>query len=393
MRATCFLATLIATGLQGCRPAAVAVREELFLPEEEVAIEVLYEHPVTLPRIVSVVLPGGFSPDHIPASSANLLREDAGIVQVYLDLPGGDGQPSTPGQMDHYGEKSRQAVAAALRYAAGEISDDAGLTLLERVEITSNPPLVLVGRSNGGNLATATLADPNLDLPQVDGLVVWETPAGPQFLLTELSQEELGLCRTHTDQRAGLVCEMNLEQLVDGTPPFLDRNENGQHDTSEPSYNGLELGETRLHSPTLLQALPPSPSRMDIADALEWFAWRDASQRAAETHERHPELAVILLGSEEDHAQTIRNSPHVIGLGEIFETAGAWTRLLPDIAYSELSVEQPEGVGLSLNNPGVLAPSPTWLTGLISAGVLELGDRALNNAWQSDLQQPLRESP
>ena len=196
MRTTSFLATLIATGLQGCRPAAVAVREELFLPDEGVAIEVLYEHPVTLPRIVSVVLPGGFSPDHIPASTANLLREDAGIIQVYLDLPGANGQPSTPGEMDHYGEQSRRAVAAALRYAAGEISDDAGLSLVERIEASSAPPLVLVGRSNGGNLATATLADSNLNLPPVDGLVLWETPAGPQFILTELTDDELGPCDT-----------------------------------------------------------------------------------------------------------------------------------------------------------------------------------------------------
>jgi len=367
------------------------VREELFLSEEGVAIEVIYEHPVNLPRIAAVVLPGGFSPDHIPASQANLLREDAGIIQVFVDLPGADGNPSTPGEMDHYGEQSRQAVAAALRYAASEIPEETGLFLSDRVDATEDLPLILVGRSNGGNLATATLADPNLSLPGVDGLVLWETPAGPQFLLTELQDEEIGPCG-FTSEDPGLTCETDLENLVDGSPPFLDRNQNGQHDPPEPVYNGLEIGELTLHSPTLLRALPESTTRVGPPEALGWFAWRDASRRAQEATEQYPELGVILLGSEEDHAQLISSSPHVIGLGQAFESTGAWTRLLPDTVYSGLAVEHAEGAGLNLDNPGRLAPSPTWLTGFISAAVLELGDRALHGEWQANLEQPLRDS-
>ncbi len=392
MRESIIFSILLSTGLQACRPAAVAVREEVFLSEEAVAIEMIYEHPVDLPRIVVVVLPGGFSPDHVPASADTLLREDSGLIQIHLDLPGGEGSPTTPGEMDHYGEQSRRAVAAALRYAASEIADHEGLTLNERLEMNSTPPLVLVGRSNGGNLATATLADPDLVRPHVDGLVLWETPAGPQFLLNELSEPEIGACESATDSIDGLVCEMNLENLVDGEPPFLDRNGNGEPDTSEPSYAGLDLGDMTIHSPTLLRALPLNPNRISETEALSWFSWRDASRCGAAAIDLNPDLGVILLGSDVDHAQTISGSPHVFGLGQIFVAAGAWTRLLPDTAYSGLTVEQPAGAGLTLHNPGVLAPSPTWLTGLISAAVLELGDRALSDDWEIDLEQSLREN-
>jgi len=380
---------LLATVIGGCRPAPEAVRELLLV--EDVALEVLFESPVDLPRVVGVVLPGGFSPNQLPASGDHLLRQDVGLVQVHVELPGGEGSPTTGGEMDYHGAGSRQAVGAALRFAGGSTPNTEGVTLLEMLNVEGPLPVVLIGRSNGGNLAVATLADSDVDVPKVAGLVVWETPAGPQFLLTELRDPERGECGFSALDGDGLVCEMAYDQLVDASPPFLDRDNDGLPGEDEPVFEGLLLEEGRLHSPSLVRALSPNPGRQEEQEALDWFAWRDASRLAPGAVARQPDMGVIILGGETDHAQHIDDSPHVFGLAQVFDSKGAWTRLLPDSTYSELWVEQPAGQGVRLDDPGDLAPTPHALTHLLSAAVLELGDRTHNENWDNDLDTTLRD--
>jgi len=384
-------ATLLATLIGGCRPAPTAVRETLFLEEDGVAVEMIYEQPVSMPRVVAVVLPGGFSPDTLPATGDRLLRQDVGLVQIHVELPGGSGDPTTEGVMDYYGADSRRAVAAALRFAASDIAVE-GTTLRERLGVENPLPLILLGRSNGGNLAVGTLADPEVTLPPVDGLVLWETPSGPQFLLLEVRDPERGTCAFSEEDDGGLVCEMNLENLVDSVPPFLDRDGDGVPTEDEPVFEGLLLEEGRLHSPSLLRGLSTDPGRMEVDAAMDWFSFRDASRNASEAVVRHPDMGVIVLGGQEDHAQLLLDSPHVFGLAEAFYDAGAWTRLLPDAVYSGLAWEHAAGEGVSLDNPGTLVPSPYWLTGILSAAVLELGDRAAQGYWEADLKTSLRDS-
>ena len=370
------MAMLLATVIGGCRPAPEAVREMVL---------------VDLPRVVAVILPGGFSPNQLPASGDHLLRQDVGLVQVHVELPGGEGSVTTGGEMDYHGAGSRQAVGTALRFAAGNAASTDGATLLEMLDVKRALPVVLVGRSNGGNLAVATLADADVEVPDVSGLVVWETPAGPQFLLTELRDPERGDCSFSELDGNGLVCEMAYDQLVDAVPPFLDRDGDGLPGDDEPVFEGLLLEDGRLHSPSLLRSLSPDPGRQEVQEALDWFAWRDASRQAPGAVARQPRMGVIVLGGETDHAQHIDDSPHVFGLAQVFQTEGAWTRLLPDSAYSELMVEQPAGQGVSLESPGTLAPTPHALTHLLSAAVLELGDRTHNENWDDDLDASLRD--
>ena len=383
------MAMLLATVIGGCRPAPEAVREMILV--EDVALEVLFESPVVLPRVVAVVLPGGFSPNQLPASGDHLLRQDVGLIQVHVELPGGDGSPTTSGEMDYHGPGSRQAVGTALRFAEGNTPSTDGVTLLEMLDAEGPLPVVLVGRSNGGNLAVATLADSDVDVPDVSGLVLWETPAGPQFLLMELRDPERGDCGFSELDGDGLVCEMAYDQLVDAVPPFLDRDEDGLPGEAEPVFEGLLLEEGRLHSPFLLRSLSPDPGRQTVQEALDWFSGRDASRQAPGAVARQPEMGVIVLGGETDHAQQIEDSPHVFGLAQVFQSEGAWTRLLPDSVYSELVVEQPAGQGISLESPGTLAPTPHALTHLLSAAVLELGDRTHSENWEEDLDTTLRD--
>jgi hypothetical protein len=380
---------LLATVIGGCRPAPEAVREVILV--EDVALEVLFENPVALPRVVAVVLPGGFSPNQLPASGDHLLRQDVGLVQVHVELPGGEGSPTTDGDMDYHGAGSRQAVGTALRFAGGKTPSTDGFTLFEMLDMEGPLPVVLVGRSNGGNLAVATLADADVEVPEVSGLVVWETPAGPQFLLMELRDPERGACGFSELDGDGLVCEMDTTQLVDAVPPYLDRNNDGLPGDDEPVFEGLLLEEGRLHSPSLLRALSLDPGRQEVQQALDWFSWRDASRRAPLAVARQPDMGVIVLGGETDHAQYIDDSPHVFGLAQVFHAEGAWTRLLPDSVYSNLVVEQPAGQGVSLETPGTLAPTPHALTHLLTAAVLELGDRNLTGNWDDDLDTPLRD--
>ena len=99
---------------------------------------------------------------------------------------------------------------------------------------------VLAAFSNGGNLAWATLADTNVELPDIQGIAVFETPASSQMALGEpgtgnrnspLHTE--GSCEI--DDESALVCDYQYQHLafdMDTDPDtsgtlFLDIDQNG----------------------------------------------------------------------------------------------------------------------------------------------------------------------
>ncbi len=358
-------------------------RSELLYLSDGVSVEVHYESPSTDPQVPVLLLPGSFGPDFVPVIKEYTFEVGRGMVRIYLDLPGGEEEPFTTGTFDYYGTASRAAVASALRFASGEEADAEGRTLDEITGADLRDQLILAGRSNGGNLACAVLADPDLSLPPVAGLVTWETPSNPQFLLLEVVDPEMGTC-TYTEGEGGLHCDMDYTLLQPDPLPYLDRNEDGVQGEDEPVFEGLDIDGVRYHSPTLLQHLEPSEGVSTEEESRAWFSWRNASQLASQAAALHPDLAVIVLGGEKDHAQAIETSPHVIGLGAAFTQAGLWTRLLPDTSYSGL-VEQDAGEGFDLQDPGLLHPPMTWIMGLMGDAAMELADRHLNENWSADL--------
>ena len=300
-----------------------------------------------------LVLGGGFDAQQVPSLGADRLPAGDGFVQLRTDLPD-----------DRFGEDSRERVARVLEYATAGVDDD-GCTLADRVPAIDEH-VVLVGESNGGNLAVAALAA--LDV-EASALVTWETPAGPQFILNELVLPESGACTIDPV----LACEVDLSALAWDGRPWLDRDGDGAVGDDEPVFDGLEIGDGRLHSPQLLEVLGERPGVVSVEQATSWFAWREASHLAPQVT-----TPALVLGSTEDHAQVLPGSPHVVGLASAL---GGWVRLNPGSNWTGLDQENAPGEGLDLDAPGVLLDLDK--RPLIAAGVAEALDRARDDDWSA----------
>ncbi len=345
---------------------------------------------------IALFLHGAWDPVGTPVDRASM-RVDvgAGVVDLHLDLPGNGG---TTGTNDRRGAASRAAVATVLRWAAGERLDSGGCTLPDRVPGVATDDLYVIGTSNGGNLAVATLADTSLSLPAVAGLVTWETPAGPPFTNVELGADPTvytpGTCAFTA--ATGIVCEMPGERLVEttGDTPTLcfDLDDDRACGADDVTVRGADDPVTGLVmlSPGLVEAATSRGLALDgYADAetaLAWWAERDAARLASALVESQPELPVMLLASEIDHVQTLADHPHVFGLGEALQGAGAaWTRLNPGRDWlPRLPEENAPNAPLRLADPSAaLVPeeSEEPASALLTAAVLELSDRRRTGDW------------
>ena len=113
---------------------------------------------------------------------------------------------------------------------------------------------------------------------------------------------------------------------------------------------------------------------------------RDAARLAGALVAAQPELPILLLASATDHVQTLPDHPHVFGLGEALQGAGAaWTRLNPGTAWlPELSEENPPNAPLRLDDPTgslVSEAAEEPLAELLAAAVLELSERHQTGEW------------
>ncbi len=378
------LAALAACEDPGQRYDGAEVREVLSVEGHEV--ELIWEPETPLDAVPVVSLQGAWEPDQVPTlPDLTDLLKGYGLLQVHVDLPGASGAGS---ELDWFGEGSREAVATALRFAAGEAVDEHGGTVFDRRSELRTEVLGLVGSSNGGNLAVATLADSALDVPPVAYLAAWETPCAPQLVLREVTLSQLERCVLDE----GVVCELELSALTDGESPWLDLDGDGAVDDDEPVYAGLDLGdEGVVHSPSLTALLPEIDGRLTVAESEDWFTWRNASALADEAVTNHPDLAVIVTGNALDHGDTLPGHPQVIGLGAAFLRTGAWVRLLGDKAYTGLVPEVPAGEGLDLEDWGPLYPGdPNRPSYLLTHAARELADRTLTGVWDADLDDALR---
>lgn len=345
---------------------------------------------------VALVVHGAWDAVGTPIDRSSM-RVDvtAGLVDVHLDLPGNG---RTEGTNDRRGASSRAAVAAVLRWAAGDVRDLGGCTLADRVPGADADGLYVVGTSNGGNLAIAALADTTLSTPPVRGLVVWETPAGPQFVNVELGATPTvyrsGSCVFAS--ATGIVCDLPVERLVElsGDPSVLcfdldEDNGCGDADVTVRGVEDLATGLVML-SPALLDAAATrglTLSGYATHDAAaDWWAERDGTRLAGALVAARPDLPVMVLASEIDHVQTLADHPHVFGLGEALQDAGAaWTRLNPGAEWLPGLVEEnaPNGLMRLADPRGALLPEAVEepAAALLTAAVLELSDRWSTDDW------------
>ncbi|MFT4978338.1 MAG: hypothetical protein ACI8S6_004246 [Myxococcota bacterium] len=353
-------------------------------------------YPDGAPAIVFVR--GGWAVASLPAGGLQIrFGSGRGVAQVYLDLPD-----------DVRGADSRAAVAAALRYAAGEQADEEGCVIEDRMGSPLSGQRALVGYSNGGNLAWSVLADAEQDLPPVDGVVTFETPASAQLILFDLqSSYEPGDCAL-TELNA-ISCAVSYEGITYSAEEdvlFLDRDGDGVlGGDADRRISALEspVDGLRYTSPEAAAAmeevglvLEPYASAAGVA---AFWSEREAPQAMAGAIERFAELATIVSATEVDHAQaSLEGSPHVIGMMAAAVAAGVrWHRLNPDAAYAVLETGDPGSIAeydantafMLDSEPALMPESAGAGRGLSTAAAVEILDRAHEKNWSSNLEMVL----
>lgn len=294
------------------------------------------------------------------AWSAEPQSESSGVVPegVVVVRPALAGADWGDGLDDRRGPLGRAAVAAALRYAAGVDHDAAGCRLVDRAPAADPDRVVLFGMSNGGNVAFATLADAALDVPEPVGMLTWETPAGPQFVNHEFAGDDAlyaaGSCEL--DEHAAIQCALPSVGFGQSSGVrCFDLDGDGACEGETPLVGTIDpASELRALSPRLLAA-----AEVAGVGALGWatpedserfWSERDAALASAAVVSRFPGLPFMILASETDHAiPELEDHPHVFGLGEALQRAGAaWVRLNPGSAASGLGDENEANATLSL---------------------------------------------
>lgn len=372
---------------------------------------------------VVVFVHGSWSNNHVPLGedSARVLSGH-GLIGVYLNLPGGQGDEASAGENDRRGPAAREALALVLRYAADEVRDSQGCLLSERSPEGSTDELVLAAFSNGGNLAWATLADEELDLPRITGVATFETPSAGQFVMAEPGTEsrrspiyEPGSCALTEegavrcaydygeiawDAQASPGTEGQLFVDTDGDDRFTDEVDFPLGAVFDP------LSDRWLHSLPATEAAAAAGvlplSRGDIDDASAFWSEREAPRSMAAAAARFPELAAIEVGTEVDHVlQGAEDHPHVTGMVAAMQAAGvSWTRLHPDASYVEAVsgaqldfADLPADLEIEVGDLTVpMEPTDDDLVRsnhYLTAAVLELADRGHGAVWDDDLDGEL----
>ncbi|MCD5408241.1 PQQ-binding-like beta-propeller repeat protein, partial [Candidatus Bipolaricaulota bacterium] len=351
-------------------------------------------------------------------------------VIVKFAFPGGGRPPfRSSGTYDHRGLASLMALRDVVRFLRGEIPDENGCYISELLPY----PLIqvgLIGSSNGGNTAVVALGLFG-DEMGVDWYEGWENPAGVQFTTVDLGSRDQGLpfyapcsCRL-TPQ--GVECDMDYthlrwdpEAISQGWGPqrrgtwgvlYHDLNGNGRYDPGDyvlGSYPGTFGGvEKRVYSTHALEAaverglIDPWPEDVaTLAEARDYWSIRDMSRYYGDVVEKLPDLAVIVIGSVQDHVQVAPDHPHILlqyrGWQEV---GGRWVRLNPDAAYVELilprpAVDVPAGAPVDCQGISGMLESesiPDQITQ--AAAALELSDRHYFGDWSPDVGEVLAEGP
>ncbi len=348
---------------------------------------------------VGITLQGGWFHEGTPVTSDQPhLDTTQPIVDVHLDFPGAG---LSGGTNDRRGPIAASALAAVMRWVHGDTVDSGGCHLQDRVPAANPDDIYLVGTSNGGNIAYSVLTDDSLDVPPVNGLVTWETPAAATFVNVELGNDPSvytpGTCTW--DPSNGIFCPFPADQLISvagghtSTLCFDLDGDGACSATADVVIQGSESKETGelMLSPALRQAADDQGLALtgyaSVADADTWWMYRDAGRRVSMLTARWPDLPVMLIGSETDHViSTWTDHPHVHGLGQALQASGAfWTRLNPGVKWFPAnSTENAPNLPLSLaGDEGQMltedAEDP--LEGVLTAAVFELSERHTTGDW------------
>ena len=366
---------------------------------------------------VVVYVHGAWTTNFVPVTeSISHLNPTLGVVQLYLNLPGGRSDPDhdSPGENDRRGAASRAAVATALQYADEAIADSEGCTLSERIGGPLSGQIAVAGYSNGGNLAWATLGDAELDLPEIVGISTYETPLSGQLVVVESGTTENDSPVYIEDacalQDNALICDYDYTGIAyddsaeDGGVLFIDADNDSTYDVGEFRLGAVQYAGRWNHSVQARRAARDAglilSNRASVKETEAFWQEREAPRSMVSAIQRFPDLAAISTGSEIDHVLTgAVEHPHVTGMITAMQAAGIrWSRLHPDSAYSTMisrsSQDFPEndanrliavGERLPMLPTGAAAHGEDYLT----AAIIELLDRAHYDQWSNNIDAVL----
>jgi len=377
---------------------------------------------------VVVVVRGGYAPDEVPVEAPEVAA-GYGLLQLYVNFPGGAGPYPTAGADDVRGPAARAALTVALQYAAGTLRDTDGCTLAERVPVpVSSLPPVLHGQSNGGNLVLATLSDEALDVPVLAAATTFETPFSAQLLTVELGQTLNpnpkylpGRCTWVVEE--GMNCDISYgplgwdasipqEGVILGAVYFdIDENASWTPEVDYPVY-GSRLSDddgttTRIaFSPMLTHELQEQsvwdPSFLTPSQGATFWLERDGSRRTAAAATRFPDVPLLVMGTARDHMSSAEDHPHISGLASAWHiSGGTWVRVNPDAAYMDAFLgtdfewsDNAANQELLCGDPRILLEPDELDVGaangvFVAIGITEMVERAWTGTWTDDLDARL----
>lgn len=390
---------------------------------------------------VVVLVPGGHGAGSLGYDEPDPLALATSTVVIDLILPGGM-EPGywSGGEYDYRGPDCKAALRDVVRYAAGEIADQEGHLITDRVPFVDVSVLGLVGMSHGGNLALTALADHAAGMSAVDFLATWESPVGDQYVTGELGTVgdpadnpyyEPGTCTQticpwpgmDTVLRWATGYDSTIVDPLDGTiwpisgAFFLDVDGNEVLGDTEFIIRGIPgPGEWREgnHLPYLYYSTEMAsildgelatffplgkPVWMASPDQIRgYWAERDGSTAIADVHAAFPDLMVMVLGTVEDHVQVQPDHPHLRSQMDAWLGEGhGWVRLNPDAEYMALVsgedpgsiVEQDAGMVLAFPDTETYLVPESLGDHVVGAAVLELVDRVSASNTDADLDSVL----
>jgi len=304
---------------------------------------------------VAIHVPGGHGPGAAagPPEFAVL-----GFVEIHFAFPD---VPS----YDFRGERSIRALADVIRFATGRAKDAQGRPIDElaggaRILKTNAG---LIGSSHGGNACGVAMALHGQEFPDLAFYVSMESPYGDGAVNAELGSRESGLNPAY-DPEKGVLDLSRLAWSPDSPPAFFrpseerarlkgafyfDIDRDGRFDRARdfPAHAFVVDAGSGLKAYYSLRILreaenrklnpDPRPAHIPtVAEAAEFWKYRDASSSIPAAVKNCPDLAVIVYGNDRDHVQIAPDHPHILCQVEGFRAAGArFVKLNPDRAYVE----------------------------------------------------------
>jgi hypothetical protein len=359
-----------------------------------------------------------------------------GFVEIHFAFPGGgQGEERSGGTYDFRGPNCIRALADVIRFATGRATDKAGRRISEvagRVTVLTNH-VGLVGSSHGGNACGLVMALHGEEFPELAWYASMESPYGEGAANVELGGRD-GRLNPAYDPKSGALDLSKLAWSAELSPGLMRRPMPADTRQLKGAFFFDLDGDSRFspeadfpancfvgdaghgvkawYSPRILaaaeerQLLPATrPAHVpSLAEAREFWRYRDAAPSIPEAVRKCPKLAVIVYANERDHVQADPVHTHILEQVEGFRKAGArFVRLNPDRAYVEWLLRDAPGdrreatfpdnpagkVWTRANISEGMEPSALPLGLYMQAAVCELADRTHAGNWSANLDAVL----